>query len=760
MKQFCLNLLAIVVLMNAVFAEEIGQAWEFDTEGDFQGWETLYFFSDAKVTGGCLQATITGSFPGIKGPSFSLTASEYGFIEIRARVRDASSSRVLWTSSTAGSGFKSYSTVPDTGFHVYRIPLYNAAAWAGEITQINKLEWSIKNAGIGQNLMIDYIRIISIGAIPEIAAFKPLRTVCKQDQAFPFVAIIKNSGDRSADFDISLNLPPALSKVNGTDLSLSHTLLPDQRDTLSWTLLGTSVGTYVLTLSVDPGNENSMIDTLQLAIADQYWQQTEFFLSAWSPPGTNDDAYQIYKDANFNHVLSLYQPFEANYPRVEQFEFACQMHLGSLIGEHEYLRAPDNIKPADLTDEQLVVLDTPIETYRTRNNVKGYYLTDEPNALAFPNLGKVVQHIREKDPTRLSFINLFPTYANKDQLGTDTYDEHVEQFLDIVKPELLSYDHYHFFNGYDGSGYFGNLGIIRKWALRYDIPFCNIIQAVGYDVLNWRIPSHEEHRWLVYSSLAYGAKALIWFHWDHEWGVTGSVAYTQLAESIRKLNIEINHLGPELIPLRSCGVYHSDAEPSKPLALPADGIVVSTGGAGLVIGVFKDPNDADFLMIMNKSYENSVTAPIMLRSQLSSLAVFDADSGMYQIRDDYQVSEQGTTFDLTLLPGQGKLITFSGTPVSGLGKTGFRPDDYHLGQNYPNPFNPSTKINFTLPRSENVAIAVYNTLGQKLFTLLEKEMDRGLHQVAFDGTHLSSGMYFYSMQAGHFSDIKKMVFLK
>jgi hypothetical protein len=86
--------------------------------------------------------------------------------------------------------------------------------------------------------------------------------------------------------------------------------------------------------------------------------------------------------------------------------------------------------------------------------------------------------------------------------------------------------------------------------------------------------------------------------------------------------------------------------------------------------------------------------------------------------------------------------------------------DYILWQNYPNPFNPTTKITFTLPKSEHVTLNIYNTLGQKVATLLDTRMNAGSHDVQFDASTLPSGIYFYRMQAGEFSQVRKMVLLR
>jgi hypothetical protein len=85
---------------------------------------------------------------------------------------------------------------------------------------------------------------------------------------------------------------------------------------------------------------------------------------------------------------------------------------------------------------------------------------------------------------------------------------------------------------------------------------------------------------------------------------------------------------------------------------------------------------------------------------------------------------------------------------------------FQLHQNYPNPFNPTTKISFTIPKPEHFILNVYNTLGQKVATLLDQKMNAGSHDVTFDAPTLPSGIYFYRIQAGEFSQVRKMVLLR
>jgi hypothetical protein len=80
--------------------------------------------------------------------------------------------------------------------------------------------------------------------------------------------------------------------------------------------------------------------------------------------------------------------------------------------------------------------------------------------------------------------------------------------------------------------------------------------------------------------------------------------------------------------------------------------------------------------------------------------------------------------------------------------------------NYPNPFNPSTKINFTLPLNTNVRITIYNSIGQEILELVNGNYEAGSHMVLFDGKNFSSGIYFYSVEAGNYFVTKKMLLLK
>ena len=93
------------------------------------------------------------------------------------------------------------------------------------------------------------------------------------------------------------------------------------------------------------------------------------------------------------------------------------------------------------------------------------------------------------------------------------------------------------------------------------------------------------------------------------------------------------------------------------------------------------------------------------------------------------------------------------------------PTKFELAQNYPNPFNPTTSIRFALPQESFVTLSIYNVLGQEVARLVDGLQPQGFHEVLWNGTSRNgiaagSGIYFYRIKAGEFTDVRKMLMLK
>ena len=88
------------------------------------------------------------------------------------------------------------------------------------------------------------------------------------------------------------------------------------------------------------------------------------------------------------------------------------------------------------------------------------------------------------------------------------------------------------------------------------------------------------------------------------------------------------------------------------------------------------------------------------------------------------------------------------------------PNSFNLYQNYPNPFNPTTKIKFDLPKSGNVKLAIYDNLGREIQSIVNGYRNQGTYEINFDGSNLSTGVYFYRLTASEITDTKRMLLIK
>ncbi|MGI0013651.1 MAG: T9SS type A sorting domain-containing protein [Nitrososphaera sp.] len=88
------------------------------------------------------------------------------------------------------------------------------------------------------------------------------------------------------------------------------------------------------------------------------------------------------------------------------------------------------------------------------------------------------------------------------------------------------------------------------------------------------------------------------------------------------------------------------------------------------------------------------------------------------------------------------------------------PTSYELEQNYPNPFNPSTTIAFALPKPSEVTLKIFDASGREVATLVEGKLPAGKHKVILDASPFSSGVYFYRLQAGEFSQTRRLMLVK
>ncbi|MGH2575194.1 MAG: T9SS type A sorting domain-containing protein, partial [Ignavibacteria bacterium] len=142
-------------------------------------------------------------------------------------------------------------------------------------------------------------------------------------------------------------------------------------------------------------------------------------------------------------------------------------------------------------------------------------------------------------------------------------------------------------------------------------------------------------------------------------------------------------------------------------------------------------------------------------TQMSTQGITDINHMEYH-------KESNTIAHIYAVAGDGSVIRYRDSAlVVGINPINNNiPAEYRLEQNYPNPFNPSTTINYSLPRASSVTIKIYDMLGHEVMTVVEEHHPAGNYTTSVDASTLASGVYFYTLNAGDFTDSKKMILVK
>lgn len=142
--------------------------------------------------------------------------------------------------------------------------------------------------------------------------------------------------------------------------------------------------------------------------------------------------------------------------------------------------------------------------------------------------------------------------------------------------------------------------------------------------------------------------------------------------------------------------------------------------------------------------------------------IFDITSyaaGSEEMKVRYRLSSDGNTVSDGWYVDDIKIINYNVSPV-GMSENNSDPVSFSLEQNYPNPFNPVTVISYNIPFSSFISLKIYDVLGNEIKTLVNKIQTAGNYKVDFEGSNFASGVYFYKLTAGEYSDVKRMLLIK
>lgn len=277
--------------------------------------------------------------------------------------------------------------------------------------------------------------------------------------------------------------------------------------------------------------------------------------------------------------------------------------------------------------------------------VLGYFISDRRSRTAFPEFARIARAFEEVDPNHPT---LFINRAEYNQFP---------EFVDVVRPMVLDYYHYHWYHKNHPERYFLYLKMFRDLSVKHGIPQMRCLGSNN---------PPEKIRQSMYVALAYGVQA---FHFWPPWFVTCKMdekrnavleggkpvfGLSDQAKTVSAVALELKAIGPTLLKLTNRAVYHTDKVlPMGAEAAPADAWFQPAGETCLV-GVFDDAEKNRFLLPVNHGVDKASELTLNLK-EAASLELLDRKTGKWRPLQD-SGDDGRTVFKLNLAPGDGELL--------------------------------------------------------------------------------------------------------
>jgi hypothetical protein len=424
-------------------------------------------------------------------------------------------------------------------------------------------------------------------------------------------------------------------------------------------------------LSIGLGSIYSQINLksafAQNKIQTSSWKQKEIMITIWNSGQPDSSAYAKIASEKYNTIPVVNS--------LENLDVAKKSGLKVLFGSSLFNKATLN------DPVKRIQLDDLVKKTKSNSAIEGYFIVDEPNTNLFDDCKLLMSYFKRNDPGKLVYINLFPLYASESQLGVsvdkiDTrrlsyprnihgigannktviaYAEYLRQYISIVQPQLISYDHYHLFEKGDTKNYFLNLAMVAHVSKESNIPFLNIIQA-SQATKDWTLPTEKEIRFQVYTTLAYGGRGISYYiYWgpEAEGGIYRDGKPSPLAKDIAVINAEIKNLSPVLMSLDLQSVYHTKPLPIGTREVPKNHSVQLLSKGEFVVGLFGKGKNTNAFMITNGNYRNKQRAEIKVGIPGKTIQELDRKTGKWT---KFASLNNTRLVKLTLEPGDGRLF--------------------------------------------------------------------------------------------------------
>ena len=420
----------------------------------------------------------------------------------------------------------------------------------------------------------------------------------------------------------------------------------------------------------------SLLSACKEAVAPTYEDNEVMHIGAWVSPPTDKDnnnnykyitleQYQRIKDSGINVIYALYEHIDLN-------ATLLALDLSEQVGIEYYVRdariaglfqgifdSQGNVIQEDYEEDLAIFLEA-IEPYKDHPAFKGHLVVDEPSAELYKWLGFYHQVYKEYLPDKDFYINLFPTYSGLSQRGDRNYEQYIQEYIDVVKPEFISYDHYPLMLFYEESvltdDFLLNLEIVAKHAKAAELPFWLFLQTVGYTNISGtqrRDVTEADIRWQIATSMAYGVRGIQHFtYWTPTGGAIESFSdamidrdgnKTPTYDAATKVNQEVLNFDHVYLSFDWVDVMTYSTTPDFPVVnfrmietLESHPRIKSfKGSEDVLMGVFKGKNGEDGFQVVNftdPAYGKSNDVVINFKNATHALVYIDGEASTVKLK--------------------------------------------------------------------------------------------------------------------------------
>ncbi|MFW6164254.1 MAG: hypothetical protein ACODAJ_15910 [Planctomycetota bacterium] len=384
------------------------------------------------------------------------------------------------------------------------------------------------------------------------------------------------------------------------------------------------------------------------APAPRSWRQAEFLIGLREAPPAEPRHYARVAKAGFRVIVSYVGP--------DALPLARRYGLKLAV-------AKIGLDPQTLAREDGEALAAGhFRRFGDHPALWGYDLGEQLPENRIDDVAAVADWLRRRAPGRPFFVDLLGCDAwAGPALRTADYARYLDRALRAVAPPLLAFRHEPFPAEGDSPFYFENLELARAAAAAHRVPFVQAIRCGQWPGL--RPLGEGELRWLVYTSLAYGARGVVWRgYWQARDGQGRGIVGpdgrpTPCYDRVAALNRELAVLGPYLMELRSAAVYHAGEEvPAGARRLAPHGLIGGVKDGAFVIGLFDSgEEDRRHVLVVNGDYRQAATAALTVNHACRAVAWLDPAANRWR-NLPVEADPLQSRFDLPLPPGSGKLL--------------------------------------------------------------------------------------------------------